>query len=189
MATAASAGCDRGVERSATSAPDEKNTSDARSAGPSAPIASRAAAVARCSSGRRSPCCRRVDQDHRLRARRLRRRRPARRAGRTAARTPATISASAASRSSSSGQFADPPALHRLIGNPLQEHQRRELDDVLPLALDQVNDHRHRQAASPSRNKGLRKTLHRHAFRSLIANRNPESATQRTALELDSISS
>jgi hypothetical protein len=44
---------------------------------------------------------------------------------------------------------ANPPAPHGLVGNPLQEHQRRKLDDVLPLALDQVNDHRHRQRREP----------------------------------------
>ena len=37
----------------------------------------------------------------------------------------------------------DPPAPHRLVGNLLHEHQRRELDDVLALALNQVHEDRH----------------------------------------------
>jgi len=39
---------------------------------------------------------------------------------------------------------ADPTALHRLIRDLLHEHQRRELDDAFPLALNQVHDDRHR---------------------------------------------
>jgi len=38
------------------------------------------------------------------------------------------------------------PPLNGLIRNPLKEHQRRKLDDVLPFPLDQMNDHRHGQA-------------------------------------------
>ena len=41
--------------------------------------------------------------------------------------------------------MADPPAADRLIGNPLHEHQRRELDDALPLALHQMHDDRNRE--------------------------------------------
>ncbi len=41
---------------------------------------------------------------------------------------------------------ADPAAAHRLVGNPLEEHQRGKLDDVLPLALDQMDHDRHGKA-------------------------------------------
>ena len=36
---------------------------------------------------------------------------------------------------------ADPPAPDRLIRDLLHEHQRRELDHPLPLALNQVDQH------------------------------------------------
>ena len=36
----------------------------------------------------------------------------------------------------------DPAAPHGLIGNAPDEHQRRELDDALLLALDEVHEHR-----------------------------------------------
>ena len=42
---------------------------------------------------------------------------------------------------------ADPPPPHRLIGNRLHEHQRRKLDDALPLALNQVHQHRNGDGA------------------------------------------
>ena len=42
---------------------------------------------------------------------------------------------------------ADPPPPHRLIRNPLDEHQRRKLDDALPLALNQVDQDRDRDRA------------------------------------------
>jgi hypothetical protein len=38
--------------------------------------------------------------------------------------------------------MTDPAPPHRLIRDPLHEHQRREVDDVLPFALDEVHDHR-----------------------------------------------
>jgi hypothetical protein len=42
---------------------------------------------------------------------------------------------------------ADAPALHRLIRDLLHEHQRREFDHALPLALNEVHDDRHRDGA------------------------------------------
>ena len=41
---------------------------------------------------------------------------------------------------------ADPTPLHRLIRDLAQEHQRGEGHDLLPLLLDQMNDHRDRKA-------------------------------------------
>ena len=41
----------------------------------------------------------------------------------------------------------DPPPADRLIGDLLDEHQRRELDDALPLALNQMHENRHRDGA------------------------------------------
>src|SRR4051794_20662481 len=69
---------------------------------------------------------------------------PWRRNGRANA---ATISAIAAARRSSSAQWRNPAAADRLIGNPSHEHQRRELDDLLLLALNQVDEYRNRDRA------------------------------------------
>ena len=48
---------------------------------------------------------------------------------------------------------ANAPPLHRLIRNPPQEHQRRKLDDVLPLALSQVDQNRNRQRGQRRRKR------------------------------------
>ena len=146
------------VDRSATSAPDPKNTTDARSAGAEARDRASRRAQRAAPSDRRSPCCRTVDdQDHDLARARPRPPPPAPARQGTAARTPRTISASAASRSSSSGQWRIRAPPHGLVRNPPQEHQRRKLHDVLPLALDQVNDHRHRQPGEPEQEAGGQK--------------------------------
>ena len=47
-----------------------------------------------------------------------------------------------------------PPPPHRLIGNPLHEHQRRELDDALPLALNQVHEDRDGDGAEAEQEEG-----------------------------------
>ena len=52
-----------------------------------------------------------------------------------------TMSASAASRISEQQPVADAPPPDRLVRNLAQEHQRRELDHTLPLALNQMNQH------------------------------------------------
>ena len=41
---------------------------------------------------------------------------------------------------------ADAPALNGLVGDAPQEHQRRKVDDVLALLLNQVQQHRNREA-------------------------------------------
>jgi len=41
--------------------------------------------------------------------------------------------------------MTDAPAPHGLIRDSPDEHQRRKLDDALPLALNQVDEHRYRQ--------------------------------------------
>ena len=59
----------------------------------------------------------------------------------------------------------DPAAAHRLVGDALQEHQRRKLDDVLPLALDQVNDHRDGESGEPEQEE---RRQERHGYRTLV---------------------
>ena len=43
---------------------------------------------------------------------------------------------------------------HRPVRNPLQEHQRRKLDDVAPLAIDQVDDHRNGDRGEAGEERG-----------------------------------
>ena len=58
---------------------------------------------------------------------------------------------------------ADAPPPHRLVRNPPHEHQRRELDDALPLALNQVDQHRNGDGAEAEQEEGGQE---RHACRS-----------------------
>ena len=57
------------------------------------------------------------------------------------------------------GPVADPPPAHGLIGNAPHEHQRRKLDDALPLALNQVDQIGTAMAPRPTRKEGVRKDI------------------------------
>ena len=41
------------------------------------------------------------------------------------------------------------PPLHRLVRNPAQEHQRREVNDLFPLPPDQMDQHGHGYRREP----------------------------------------
>ena len=56
---------------------------------------------------------------------------------------------------------AKAPAPHRLVRDLLHEHQRRELDHALALALNQVDEHRHGDGAQPDEQKRRKK---RHCY-------------------------
>ena len=64
--------------------------------------------------------------------------------GRNGRANAATMSAMAARAHQQQEPVPDPPPPHRLIGNLLHEHQRRKLDHPLPLALNQMHQHRNR---------------------------------------------
>ena len=49
---------------------------------------------------------------------------------------------------------ADAAPADRLIRDAAQKHERRELDDRLPLALDQMDDHRDRQSGKADEKRG-----------------------------------
>ena len=44
-------------------------------------------------------------------------------------------------------------------GNALQEHQRRKLDDALPLALNQMHEYRNGDGAEGDEEEGVRKDI------------------------------
>ncbi len=147
----ASAECSRplsDVERSATSVPDPKNTIEARSDGVSPSTAFFAAASAARPPIAVAHAVGAIDQDHHFTS-------PARRRN---------LWVGAAKERACEGEdnqrerrqphhqqqpVPDPAAPHRLVRDAPQEHQRRKLDDLLPLALDQVEQHRHRQSGEP----------------------------------------
>ena len=50
--------------------------------------------------------------------------------------------------------MTDAAAAHGLIRDLADEHQRRELDDALPFALNQVDDHRNGERAEADEEEG-----------------------------------
>jgi hypothetical protein len=58
----------------------------------------------------------------------------------------------------------DAPPSNRLVWNPPQEHERRELHDVLPLALNQVQNYRNRESGKANEEERSQK-LHDHLTR------------------------
>ena len=55
----------------------------------------------------------------------------------------------------------NPPPPNRLIRNPPQEHQRRELDDVLAFALNQVQEDRNGESGKGDEKQGSQERHHR----------------------------
>jgi hypothetical protein len=56
-------------------------------------------------------------------------------------------------------QVAQPAAPHHAVRDAPHEHQRRERERRLALAVDQVDHHRTASSASPPRNHGVRKLM------------------------------
>ncbi len=55
----------------------------------------------------------------------------------------------------------DPASLHRLIRNPSDEHQRRELHDIAALFLNQMQHHRNRESREADEEERRQKRHHR----------------------------
>ena len=72
-------------------------------------------------------------------------------------------------------QVSDLLPADRLVGNPLQKHQRRKLDHDLPLPVDQMDDHRDGDGGE-AREEGRSEEVHRTRVNRCRAAKNEKSA-------------